>query len=71
MTTTSAGDTRLRMLELTLGSNYLSQFPLVQVYGLGGLTDCDVQVEWPDGRRTKLAKESAGETLLVTHPALP
>ena len=71
VTTTGAGDTRVRMRELTLGSNYLSQNPLVQVFGLGGQTYCDVEVEWPDGRRTRLAQVAAGETLLVTHPALP
>ena len=71
VTTTGAGDTRVRMRELTLGSNYLSQNPLVQVFGLGGQTECDVEVEWPDGRRTRLAQVAAGETLLVTHPALP
>ena len=71
VTTTGAGDTRVRMRELSLGSNYLSQNPLVQVFGLGGQTECDVEVEWPDGRRTRLAQVAVGETLLVTHPALP
>ena len=70
VTTATAAGTRTRMRELTLGSNYLSQNPLLQVFGLGAATECDVEVEWPDGRRTSLRGVSAGQTLHLTHPAL-
>ena len=68
--TTHAGQTRSAMRELTLGSNYLSQNPLEQVFGLGAATACDVEIEWPDGTRTRLSDVAAGQTLHVSHPAL-
>ena len=70
VTTATAAGPRTRMRELTLGSNYLSQNPLLQVFGLGPATECDIEVEWPDGRRTVLRAVSAGQTLHLTHPAL-
>ena len=70
VTTATAAGPRTRMRELTLGSNYLSQNPLLQVFGLGAATECDVDVEWPDGRHTSLRGVAAGRTLQLTHPAL-
>ena len=70
VTTATATGPRARMRELTLGSNYLSQNPLVQVFGLGTATRCAVEVEWPDGQRTSLRGVAAGQTLQLTHPAL-
>ena len=70
VTTAAAAGPRTRMRELTLGSNYLSQNPLLQVFGLGAATVCDVDVEWPDGRRTLLRGVAAGQTLQLTHPTL-
>jgi len=73
-----------QMREIMIGSNYTSQNPTVQVFGLGSRTVVDeVRVEWPaidsgDGPRqppptgmTDVAAGKAGETLLIRHPELP
>ena len=71
MTAASGAETHVQMRELTLGSNYLSQNPLVQVFGLGAATEAEVEVAWPDGALTRVAQVAAGQTLLLKHPALP
>ena len=76
------GDTE-QMREIMIGSNYTSQNPTVQVFGLGAAALVDeLRVEWPaidsgDGprqppptRMTKVAAGKAGETLSIRHPEL-
>ena len=64
-----------------IGSNYTSQNPTVQIFGLGPATAVDeLVVEWPallpgpiqpdDWVGVNVAAGAAGETLVVCHPDL-
>jgi enediyne biosynthesis protein E4 len=77
------GDTE-QMREVMIGSNYTSQNPTVQIFGLDSSTMVDaLRVEWPaidSGRGpvqppattlTAVAASQPGETLLIRHPELP
>jgi hypothetical protein len=77
------GDTE-QMREVTIGSNYTSQNPTVQVFGLDSATSVDeLRVEWPpinSGAGPKqppatimrgVAASRPGETLSIRHPELP
>ena len=77
------GDTT-QMREIMIGSNYTSQNPTVQVFGLGAAEVVDeLLVEWPamdsgDGPAqlgTRIAGPIAagqpGQTLVIRHPELP
>ena len=57
--------------EIVIGSNYTSQNPTVQVFGLGSASAVDMLVvEWPDGRETTRTQVAAGQTLELEHPDL-
>jgi hypothetical protein len=59
------------MREIVIGSNYTSQNPTVQVFGLGHASVVDrLVVEWPDGRETTRTQVAAGQTLVLSHPDL-
>jgi enediyne biosynthesis protein E4 len=73
-----------QMREITVGSNYTSQNPTVQVFGLDAATAVDeILVEWPaiistDGPKQlgtllngPIAASKPGETLVIRHPELP
>jgi hypothetical protein len=77
------GDTE-QMREIMIGSNYTSQNPPVQIFGLDSSTTVDeVRVEWPaidagagpvQPPATVLEDVAAsrpGETLVIRHPELP
>ena len=77
------GETR-QMREIIIGSNYTSQNPTVQTFGLGSATTVDeVLVEWPpldsDEGPVQLgslvngpiAASRPGQTLVIGHPQLP
>jgi hypothetical protein len=72
-----------QMREIMIGSNYTSQNPTVQIFGLDSATVVDeLRVEWPaidsgagpeQPRRTRLRRVAAsepGETLSIRHPEL-
>jgi hypothetical protein len=72
------------MREITIGSNYTTQNPVVQIFGLGSATFVDeLLVEWPplnghDGPvqvatllRGPIAESAPRQTLLLRHPKLP
>ncbi len=64
------GDQEL-LREIVIGSNYTSQNPTVQVFGLGSATMVDtLAVEWPDGATTTRANVASGQTLVLEHPDL-
>lgn len=64
---TVAGTQQLR--EIHIGSNFTSQNPAVQIFGLGEATRVDtLEVEWPDGHRTTLTDIEQGQTVVVEHP---
>jgi hypothetical protein len=77
-------DTRTQMREIIVGSNYTSQNPTLQVFGLGNATVInELRVEWPalvsgaaepaqtdEWVGTGLAPGMIGETLVICHPEL-
>jgi len=79
----TVGDTR-QMREIMIGSNYTSQNPTVQIFGLGSSEVVDeLLVEWPaidasDGPAQlgslltgPIAASEPGQTLVLRHPELP
>lgn len=58
-----------QMREIQIGSNFISQNPVQQVFGLGQ-TDVvsEVLIKWPDGRSSSLINVAANQTITVTHP---
>ena len=51
----------VQMREVSVGNNFTSQNPAVQVFGLGSAASADsVEVEWPDGRIDSYADVDAG-----------
>jgi len=77
------GDER-QMREIMIGSNYTSQNPTVQVFGLGAAQAVDeILVEWPaldTGQGPKqlgsllsgpIAASQPGQTIVIRHPELP
>jgi hypothetical protein len=73
---------RTQMREIMLGSNYTSQNPTVQIFGLGTATSVDqLRIEWPalapgpirpaDTVRTGVSAGTANQTLVICHPDLP
>ncbi|TDJ34833.1 MAG: CRTAC1 family protein [Gammaproteobacteria bacterium] len=65
---TSNSITQLR--EIMVGSNFVSQNPTIQVFGLGTATEADVVIEWPDGQQTAVLGVAHGQTLEFEHPDL-
>ncbi|WP_446830575.1 FG-GAP-like repeat-containing protein [Candidatus Foliamicus sp.] len=63
---TASGGEQLR--EITVGSNFTSQNPLVQVFGLGSDTQADIVVEWPDGSTTMRENVAANQLLNIQQP---
>jgi len=76
------GETR-QMREITIGSNYTSQNPTVQIFGLGDAAAADeILIEWPPLDSTDgpvqlgtllngpIAANRPGETLVIGHPEL-
>ena len=54
------GDT-VQMREVSVGNNFTSQNPAVQLFGLGGAASVDsVEIEWPDGSIDSYADVDAG-----------
>ena len=57
--------------ELSIGSNYISQGPMEQHFGLGNAPQVDsLVVEWPDGKKSDLAIVQANQRITVDHPDL-
>ena len=77
-------DNQVRMREIMIGNNYISQNPAVQVFGLGEATEVDeLLIEWPaldsDSGPTQIgtrltgpiAASQPGQTLVIRHPDSP
>ena len=65
--TVSTADTS-QTREIMIGSNFVSQNPTMQVFGLGTATSVDVTVLWPDGQETVLSDVAHQQTITVMHP---
>ena len=60
---------RTQMREIMIGSNFTSQNPTVQMFGLDGAEQLDVlEVEWPDGELTTMRSVAGNQTLRLDHP---
>lgn len=58
-----------QMREVHVGSNFTSQNPVEQVFGVGSSESVDeVVVAWPDGRRSSQRNVSVNQALVLTHP---
>ncbi len=65
---TANGMTQLR--EIHNGSNYVSQNPAEQHFGLNDVTQVDaVRIVWPDGNETSRSNIEADQRITVTYPA--
>ena len=54
------------MREIIIGSNFTTQNPTGQVFGLGLASQVDtLRVEWPDGTETTMTTVQAGQTLKI------
>ena len=51
-----------------IGSNFTSQNPLVQVFGLGSSAQADITVEWPDGQTSTMDNVDANQFIPFEHP---
>jgi len=65
---TSSSVTQRR--DVMVGSNFVSQNPTIQVFGLGASTEADIAVEWPDGQQSMITGVAHGQTLVLEHPDL-
>ena len=54
------------MREISIGSNFLSQNPTIQLFGLASDTTADLTVSWPDGAETVMTNVASGQTLEIT-----
>ncbi len=60
-----------QLREIVIGSNFASQNPVKQIFGLGSSTQADeLNVTWPDGARTRMLNVTADQTLTLNHPSL-
>jgi len=66
ITLTAGGQDQMR--EITIGSNFTSQNPLVQTFGLGASTQADLAIEWPDGTATTRQNVAAAQLVTIRQP---
>lgn len=67
---TANGESQMR--EISIASNFVSQNPTVQTFGLGTAAQVDeVVVEWPDGKVSALGSVVAGQRITLRHPDRP
>ena len=61
-----------QLREIHIGSNFTSQNPTVQLFGLGDADGVDtLVVEWPDGATTTLNDLDHSQTVDIDHPNVP
>lgn len=69
ITITVAGAKQMR--EISIASNFVSQNPTVQTFGLGSSSQADeLSIQWPDGSITVMTNVPAGQFISVNHPDL-
>ena len=57
------------MRELRIGSNFVSQDPVVAHFGLGDALSADrVRIVWPDQSTTELTDVAARQHLVIAQP---
>ena len=64
---TVGGVTQMR--EISIASNFASQNPTEQIFGLGPETMVtELRVQWPDGSETVMSNVAAGQKLTIRQP---
>jgi len=67
ITITIGGNTQMR--EISIASNFVSQNPTVQTFGLGNTAQVDeLRVQWPDGDETVMVAVTAGQFMTIDQP---
>ncbi|MFA9407834.1 MAG: ASPIC/UnbV domain-containing protein [Candidatus Dadabacteria bacterium] len=62
---------KAQMRELSVGSNFVSQNPVLAHFGLGEAELInEVQIDWLDGETTVLQNVTPNQFLIVDHPNL-
>lgn len=62
---------RTQMREIVIGSNFISQNPAVQIFGLGAASQVDsLVVQWSDGELSDLGIVPANQSIVIDHPGL-
>ena len=56
-----------QLREIMIGSNFTSQNPLTQVFGLGRNTEANIMVEWPHGQIGTMDNVSANQLIPFEH----
>jgi len=57
--------------EISIGSNFISQNPTEQHFGLGNAPQVDsLVVEWPDGTMSDVGIVQANQRIVIDHPGL-
>ena len=60
-----------QMREVSIGSNFISQNPTEQHFGVGQAPQIDsLTIEWPDGVTSDLGIVQANQRIVVDHPGL-
>ena len=60
-----------QMREIILGSNFISQNPADQIFGLGQASQVDsLVIEWPDGEVTDFGIVQGNRHIVIDHPSL-
>ena len=60
---------RAQLREIIIGSNYTSQNPRSQLFGLGSAAQVDrLEIEWPNGEITVRNDVASGQRLEIAHP---
>ncbi len=63
--------TDVQMRELRVGSNFVSQNPVIAHFGLGNTDIADqIMVKWPDGQISILENVTSNQILEINHPLL-
>ena len=61
-----------QMSEISIASNFVSQNPTVQIFGLGNTAQVDeLRVQWPNGSETVMMDIQAGQFMSIDQPAAP